>query len=79
MSLVLRVQVEWIAGAALASHFKDAPTASKRLSSVGLNDVHSWLKPHAVLSEGEKFRANVARKLETGVWSAKTRIDLLLT
>lgn len=33
------------------------------LSSVGLGSVPSWLRPHAILSSGEKFRAELARLL----------------
>lgn len=35
------------------------------MSSIGLNDVPSWLQPHWALSEGQKFRARVVR-----FWSA---------
>lgn len=31
------------------------------LASVGLGDVPAWLRPYAVLSNGEQFRANMAR------------------
>lgn len=31
------------------------------LATVGLGDVPSWLRPHRVLSTGEKFRADLAR------------------
>ena len=31
------------------------------LSSVGLGDVPSWLRPYAVLSNGERYRADLAR------------------
>ncbi|MDO4693029.1 MAG: ABC transporter ATP-binding protein [Eikenella sp.] len=37
----------------------DAVTAA--LSSVGLGDVPAWLRPYAVLSNGERFRATLAR------------------
>lgn len=33
------------------------------LSAVGLGSVPSWLRPFGVLSTGEKFRAELARKL----------------
>lgn len=33
------------------------------LASVGLGDVPAWLRPYAVLSMGEQFRANLARTL----------------
>ncbi|HBF30844.1 GNAT family N-acetyltransferase [Rhizobium sp.] len=38
--------------------FNDATAA---LASVGLGSVPSWLRPYAVLSNGEKFRADLAR------------------
>jgi len=34
---------------------------SAALSSVGLGDVPAWLRPYHVLSNGEQFRANLAR------------------
>jgi GNAT superfamily N-acetyltransferase len=37
----------------------DAVTGA--LASVGLGDVPAWLRPYPVLSNGEKFRANLAR------------------
>lgn len=40
--------------------FKDITGA---LSSVGLGTVPSWLRPHGVLSGGERFRADLARLL----------------
>lgn len=36
-------------------------TAAAALASVGLGSVPSWLRPHGVLSNGEQFRANLAR------------------
>ena len=38
-----------------------------RLMSVGLNAVPTWLKPFRILSNGEKFRATLARQMESGV------------
>jgi len=35
------------------------------LSSVGFSSPPSWLKPYAVLSNGEKFRADMARTLQS--------------
>lgn len=37
--------------------------ATGHLATVGLGTVPSWLRPYAVLSEGEKFRADLARVL----------------
>jgi GNAT superfamily N-acetyltransferase len=39
----------------------DAATAA--LASVGLGDVPAWLRPHHVLSGGERFRSDLARVL----------------
>ena len=35
-------------------------------SAVGFNTIPSWMKPYAVLSNGEKFRADLARRLLEG-------------
>jgi ABC-type ATPase with predicted acetyltransferase domain len=35
------------------------------MGAVGLNTIPSWYKPYQVLSNGEKFRADVARKLKS--------------
>lgn len=39
----------------------DFDSVTAALSSVGLGDVPSWLRPFDVLSNGEKFRAGLAR------------------
>ena len=36
-------------------------TVTAALSGVGLGSVPSWLRPYKALSEGEKYRANLAR------------------
>lgn len=43
---------------AKGGRFDDVTAA---LAAVGLGDVPTWLRPHAVLSNGEKFRADLAR------------------
>lgn len=40
-------------------------TATGSLSAVGLGNVPAWLRPYPVLSNGEKFRANLARIIAT--------------
>lgn len=40
---------------------QDLDSVTGALAAVGLGDVPSWLRPHGVLSTGEKFRANLAR------------------
>ena len=43
------------------------PDAEKRLCGVGLSSVPSWFKPHHVLSNGERFRADLAKSLNSGM------------
>ena len=43
------------------AHYKSLNEVTAALSAVGLGDVPSWLRPFRVLSNGEKFRAGLAR------------------
>lgn len=56
--------VVWDNNKAIASHFENFDEASKRFGAVGLNSIPTWLKPYNVLSNGEKFRANMSRLLK---------------
>jgi len=56
----------WDPNKAIISHFPDFPTAVKLLSAVGLNSIPVWLKPHHVLSTGERARVDIARNLQSG-------------
>lgn len=56
----------WLYTQAIISHFKNPDDGINRLMSVGLNTVPSWYKPYHVLSNGEKFRADLARKIKDG-------------
>lgn len=49
----------------IISHFESSDEAINKMGAVGLNTIPSWYKPYEVLSNGEKFRADVARKLES--------------
>lgn len=51
---------------AIAEHFSNPAQAEQKLMAVGLASVPTWLKPYEVLSNGEKFRADLARNLESG-------------
>lgn len=53
----------WDKGRAIASHFASANEAVSRLTAVGLNSVPAWCRPFHVLSNGEQFRAGLARLL----------------
>lgn len=56
----------WNPDKSIISHFSNPDEAINKLGSVGLNTVPSWYKPYFVLSNGEKFRADLARKLKSG-------------
>ena len=56
---------QWDPNKSIVSHFDNADEAINKLTSVGLNSVPSWYKPYHVLSNGEKFRADLARKIKS--------------
>lgn len=58
--------IEWDENKAICSHFENAKVAQDKLSAVGFNSIPSWLRPYHVLSTGEKFRADLARRLKDG-------------
>lgn len=58
--------IVWNENQAICSHFSSADEAQDRLSSVGLNSIPAWMRPYHVLSTGEKFRADLARRLCSG-------------
>lgn len=57
-------QIYWNHEKAICSQFDSAEDAQERLSSVGFNSIPSWMRPYHVLSTGEKFRADLAKKLK---------------
>jgi ABC-type lipoprotein export system ATPase subunit len=60
-------QPEWNSNKSVISHFDNPEDGINRLSSVGFNSIPSWYKPYHVLSNGEKFRADLARKIKSNV------------
>ncbi len=56
----------WSGTRSIASHFNDPDDAVARLGAVGLSSVPTWTKPYKVLSNGEMFRADLARNLHDG-------------
>lgn len=57
----------WDEKKAIVSQFGADPIeACNRLMAVGFNDVRSFVRPYHVLSTGEQFRANLARRLRDG-------------
>lgn len=55
----------WDPHKSIISHFESPDEAINKLGAVGLNSVPSWYKPYHVLSNGEKFRADLARKIKS--------------
>lgn len=58
-------QPKWETNKSIISHFETPEDGINKLSSVGFNSIPSWYKPYHVLSNGEKFRADLARKLKS--------------
>ena len=65
-SFTIEEEPKWDNSKAIVSHFDNFEDASKKFGAVGLNSIPTWLKPFRVLSNGEKFRANMARMLKDG-------------
>ena len=57
------INIEWDNTKAIVSNFSTPDEAINKLTAVGLNSIPSWTKPFNVLSNGEQFRANLARQL----------------
>lgn len=49
---------------AIISHFETPEIAVEKLGAVGLNSIPTWCKPRNVLSIGEGFRCDLARRIE---------------
>lgn len=58
--------VEWQPRRSIASHFASVEEAQEKLYAVGLNSIPVWRLPYSVLSNGQKFRADLARRLSPG-------------
>lgn len=57
------VVAEWWSDKAIVSHFDTPDEAIEKLFACGLASVPTLCKPFHILSNGEKYRANVARQL----------------
>lgn len=58
-------KITWDNTKSIASNFPSFEEASKKFGAVGLNSIPTWLKPYNVLSNGERFRADLARRLHS--------------
>lgn len=57
-------KIEWDNSKAIISNFDEVDEAIEKLNSVGLNSIPTWCKPRNVLSIGEGFRADLARRIK---------------
>lgn len=57
---------KWEKGKSICSHFDSEKEARERFGAVGLNSVPAWVREYSTLSNGEKFRADIARTLSEG-------------
>jgi ABC-type lipoprotein export system ATPase subunit len=55
---------KWDYNKAIISHFESPDDGINKLSAVGLNSIPSWYKPYEILSNGEKFRADLSRSIK---------------
>jgi ABC-type transport system involved in cytochrome bd biosynthesis fused ATPase/permease subunit len=55
----------WDNSKSIISHFSSPDEAINKMGAVGLNTIPSWYKSYDVLSNGEKFRADLARKIKS--------------
>lgn len=58
-------ELEWGAGAVVDDFSKalDMKQISAACQAVGFNTIPAWMRPQAVLSNGEKFRVDIARRI----------------
>lgn len=59
-------EVSWDLTKSVISNFESAEDGIEKLSATGLSSIPTWCRPYNVLSVGEKFRADLARKLKSG-------------
>ena len=58
---------EWDSHISVADHFGSYENARDRLGAVGLNSIPAWMRPYHTLSNGEQYRADLARVIGDGV------------
>jgi ABC-type lipoprotein export system ATPase subunit/GNAT superfamily N-acetyltransferase len=59
----IQEKLVWQENQSIASHFETPVDANEKLSAAGLMSVPEWVKPYNVLSNGQQFRADLARSL----------------
>ena len=58
-------ELTWNNNKAIISNFENVDDAVLKLNAVGLNSIPTWCKPRNVLSVGEGFRADLARRIKS--------------
>jgi GNAT superfamily N-acetyltransferase len=58
---------QWDKDKSVCSHFSNYEQAKSKLGAVGLNSIPAWLRPFSTLSNGEQYRANLARQLDSNI------------
>jgi ABC-type ATPase with predicted acetyltransferase domain len=58
--------VVWDRTKAVISHFENPQVATEKVFAVGLSSIPTLCRPYHVLSNGEQFRADMARRIQTG-------------
>mmetsp|Transcript_11499 Transcript_11499/g.21328 ORF Transcript_11499/g.21328 Transcript_11499/m.21328 type:complete len:834 (+) Transcript_11499:113-2614(+) len=53
----------WDASKAVVSQFQDGEDAARWLMAAGLSSIPSWCKPYHILSTGERYRAEMAKRI----------------
>ena len=56
----------WDSNKAIISQFENSQEATELMYAVGLSSVPTWCKPYQILSNGEKFRADLAASIFDG-------------
>jgi len=56
--------INWDCSKSIASNFESFEDASEKLMAAGLSSISAWVKSFNRLSNGQQFRANVARMLK---------------
>ena len=56
--------IKWNNDYCIADNFESYEDAMERLGAVGLNSIPAWLQSYNTLSNGQKFRADMARRLK---------------
>jgi hypothetical protein len=56
----------WDSNKSIISHFDTPDDGINKLSAVGLNSIPTWYKSYDVLSNGERFRADLSRSIYSG-------------